>query len=120
MPRYEILSEDAMAVLDRGWRRLVSETGIEFTLPEAVDILAKAGMRTEDERVFFDPDFILEQVAKAPKTFTLKARNPATAIQVGGTTMAFGPVYGPPFIRQGATRRDAMMDDFERLVRLTQ
>ena len=31
MPRYEILSEDAMATLDRGWRRIVTELGIEFT-----------------------------------------------------------------------------------------
>ena len=30
MPRYEILSEEALAVLDRGWRRIVSELGIEF------------------------------------------------------------------------------------------
>src|SRR5579875_1327068 len=29
MPRYEILSEEAMEVLDRGWRRLLSEIGIE-------------------------------------------------------------------------------------------
>ena len=39
MPRYEILSEDAMATLDRGWRRIVSELGIEFLLPEAVELL---------------------------------------------------------------------------------
>ena len=30
MPRYEILSEDAVATLDRGWRRIVSEIGVEF------------------------------------------------------------------------------------------
>ena len=36
MPRYEILSEEAMDVLDRGWRRIVTELGIEFLLPEAV------------------------------------------------------------------------------------
>ena len=27
-PRYEILSEDAMAMLDKGWKRLVTEIGI--------------------------------------------------------------------------------------------
>ena len=27
MPRYEILSADAIEVLDRGWRRIVSENG---------------------------------------------------------------------------------------------
>ena len=67
MPRYEILSEDAMAVIDRGWRRLVSEIGIEFLLPEAVDLLRQCRPDVEDEnRVRFDPEFILEQVAKAP------------------------------------------------------
>ncbi len=67
MPRYEILSEEAMATLDRGWRRIVSELGIEFLLPEAVELLRGAGQIVEDEnRVRFDPEFILEQVAKAP------------------------------------------------------
>ncbi len=30
MPRYDILSEDAMATLDTGWRRLITEIGVEF------------------------------------------------------------------------------------------
>ena len=30
MPSYEILSEEAMATLDKGWRRIVSELGVEF------------------------------------------------------------------------------------------
>ena len=30
MPRYEILSADAMATLDAGWRRIVSEIGVDF------------------------------------------------------------------------------------------
>ena len=63
MPRYEILSEEAMDVIDRGWRRLVSEIGIEFLLPEAVEVLVKAGNTLEDEnRIRFDPEWILEQV----------------------------------------------------------
>ena len=37
MPRYEILSEEAMSTLDGGWRRIVSELGVEFVLPEAVE-----------------------------------------------------------------------------------
>jgi trimethylamine---corrinoid protein Co-methyltransferase len=121
MPRYEILSEDAMDVIDRGWRRLVSEIGVEFLLPEAVDALVKAGQTLEDEnRIRFDPDFILEQVAKAPREFDLQARNPAHTAHIGGNHMVFAPVYGPPFIREGDTRRDAKMADFENLVKLCQ
>ena len=121
MPRYEILSEEAMDVIDRGWRRLVSEIGIEFLLPEAVDVLVKAGQTLEDEnRIRFDPDFILEQVAKAPREFELQARNPANTAHIGGDHMVFAPVYGCPFIREGDVRRDAKMADFENLVKLAQ
>ena len=65
-------------VLDRGWRRLVSELGVEFLLPEAVELFRKAGQTVEGEHlVIFDPDFILEQVALAPREFELQARNPS-------------------------------------------
>ena len=121
MPRYEILSEEAMATLDRGWRRIVSELGIEFLLPEAVELLRGAGQIVEDEnRVRFDPEWILEQVAKAPREFELQARNPANTAHIGGDHMVFAPVYGCPFIREGDVRRDAKMADFENLVRLAQ
>src|ERR671931_118300 len=120
MPRYEILSEEAVATLDRGWRRIVSEIGIEFILPEAVKVFAAAGQRTEDATVWLDPEFVLEQVAKAPPEFDLQARNPEHAVHIGGGGMAFGAVYGPPFVREGATRRDATMADFENFCRLAQ
>ena len=120
MPRYEILSEEAMATLDRGWRRIVSELGVEFILPEAVEVFAAAGQRTEDAKVWLDPDFVMEQVGKAPKEFDLQARNPEQSVHVGGQGMAFGSVYGPPFVREGDVRREATMADFENFCRLSQ
>ena len=45
MPRYEILSPDAISVLDAGWRRIVSEIGVQFAKPEAVELFRKAGQR---------------------------------------------------------------------------
>ena len=117
LPRYEILCEDAMAVLDAGWRRIVSELGIEFLLPEAVELLRAAGQTVEDDnRVRFDPDFILEQVAKAPREFDLQARNPANSVHIGGDRMVFAPVYGRPSSARATSRRDAKMADFENLV----
>jgi trimethylamine---corrinoid protein Co-methyltransferase len=120
MPRYEILSEEAMATLDRGWRRIVSEIGVEFILPEAVEIFAAAGQKTEGAKVWLDPEFVVEQVAKAPGEFELQARNRTRNLQVGGDTMAFGSVYGPPFVRDGDIRREATMADFENFCRLSQ
>ncbi|HET6562555.1 MAG TPA: trimethylamine methyltransferase family protein [Marmoricola sp.] len=120
MPRYEILSGEAMATLDRGWRRLVSEIGVEFMSDRALELFHKAGQRVEENTVFLDPDFVLEQVAKAPREFDVQARNPANNIHIGGDSMAFGAVYGPPFVREGDVRRDATMDDFRRFTSLAQ
>ena len=120
MPRYEVLSEDAMATLDRGWRRLVTEIGVEFMDERALELFRKAGQRVEDNTVFLDPDFVLEQVAKAPREFDVQARNPEHNLHIGGDSMAFGAVYGPPFVRQGEVRRDATMDDFRNFTKLAQ
>src|ERR1019366_9649247 len=110
-----------MEVLDRGWRRIVSELGVEFLLPEAVEILRAAGQIVEESnRVRFDPDFILEQVAKVPHEFDLAARNPAHNVHIGGDHMVFAPVYGCPFVREGDVRRDATMNDFRQLAMLSQ
>ena len=76
MPRYEILSEDAVATLDRGWRRIVSELGVEFALPEAAEMFAAAGQKVDGPLVKLDPEFVMEQVAKVPREFDVRARNP--------------------------------------------
>lgn len=120
MPRYEVLSQDAMATLDKGWRRLMTEIGVEFMDDRALELFRKAGQRVEDRTVFLDPDFVLEQVAKAPSEFDVQARNPAHNVHIGGDSMAFGAVYGPPFVRQGDVRRDATMEDFRSFTRLAQ
>ena len=120
MPRYEILSAEAMATLDRGWQRIVSEIGVEFMSDRALDLFRAAGQTVEENNVKFDPDFLLEQVAKAPREFDVQARNSANTIHVGGDAMSFGGVYGPPFVREGDVRRDATMDDFRNFTRLAQ
>src|SRR6185312_16116106 len=120
MPRYEILSPDAVSVLDSGWRRIVSEIGVQFAKPEAVELFRRAGQKTDGEVVFLDPDFVLEQVARAPREFDVQARNPANTVHIGGDQMVFSGVYGPPFVREGDVRREATMDDFRRLTMLAQ
>ena len=67
-----------------------------------------------------DPDFVLEQVAKAPREFDLQARNPERSVHIGGDHMVFSPVYGCPFVRDGLERRDATLADFQNLARLAQ
>ena len=120
MPRYEILSADALAQLDAGWRRLVTEIGVEFMSDRALDLFRAAGQRVEDNTVFLDPEFVLEQVAKAPREFDVHARNAERSIHIGGDSMAFGAVYGPPFVREGDVRRDGTLEDYGNFAKLSQ
>jgi len=120
MARYELLSPEAIDVLDRGWRRIVSEIGVQFVKPEAVELFRQKGQKVEDQTVWLDPDFVLEQVAKAPREFDVQARNPENTVHIGGDHMVFGGVYGPPFVREGDVRRDATMADFRRFSMLAQ
>ena len=120
MPRYEILSADALAQLDAGWRRLVTEIGVEFMSDRALDLFRAAGQRVEDNTVFLDPEFVLEQVAKAPREFDVHARNAERSIHIGGDSMAFGAVYGPPFVREGDVRRDGTLEDYRNFAKLSQ
>src|SRR2546425_9745726 len=120
MPRYEILSADAVGVLERGWRRIVSEIGVQFAKPEAVELFAKAGQQVDGDVVKLDPEFVLEQVAKAPREFDVQARNPANNVHIGGDHMVFSSVYGCPFVREGHVRRDATLQDFRQLASLSQ
>ena len=52
MPRYEVLSQDAMAMLDKGWRKLMTEIGVEFMDERALELFRKAGQRVEEHTVF--------------------------------------------------------------------
>ncbi|MHB1836613.1 MAG: trimethylamine methyltransferase family protein [Solirubrobacteraceae bacterium] len=120
MPRYEVLSEDAMATLERGWRRLISEIGIEFAHEEALDLFRRAGQKVEGTTVFLDPEFVLDQIAKAPTEFALRSRNREKDIVLGGNHMTFSQVGGPPFVRSNGERRDGTLADVARFVELSE
>jgi trimethylamine--corrinoid protein Co-methyltransferase len=120
MPRYEVLSAESMDKLDQGWRRIVTEIGVEFMSDRALDLFRAAGQRVEDKTVFLDPEFVLAQVATAPREFDVQARNPANTVHIGGDHMVFSAVYGCPFVREGDVRRDATLQDFRQLASLSQ
>lgn len=118
MPYVEVLSAEAIETIEGGWKRLVSEIGIEFMHDEALDLLREAGQRVDGEVVYFDPDWVLEQVAHAPGEFRLRARDPRYDVTIGGRNMVFASVSGPPFFRMGDERRDGTLADYELMAKL--
>jgi trimethylamine--corrinoid protein Co-methyltransferase len=121
MPRYEPLSEAALATLHGGWQRLGREVGVQFDNEQALQLFRAAGQTVDDDgTVRFDPDFLLAQAAKAPAEFPMLARNPERNLVIGGDHMIFCAAQGPPFVRIGDERRDGTYADFENLLRLVQ
>ena len=118
LPRFEPLSEEALATIDRGVDRLAAEVGVQFDHAEALALFREAGQTVEGDTVRFEPGFLRAQAALAPSAFSLRARNPERSLEIGGDNMIFGAVQGPPFVRRGLERRDGTLDDLEDLLRL--
>jgi trimethylamine--corrinoid protein Co-methyltransferase len=119
-PRVDLLSPEAIETIERGWKRLVTELGVELLEEEAREHFRRAGQTVEGTVVKLDPEFLLEQVGKAPSSFEVQARNAEHDLLIGGETMCFVPVYGAPFVVEDGVRRDATIADFHRLVQLAQ
>src|SRR5947207_106810 len=119
MPRFEPLSEEALATIDAGVDRLAAEVGVQFDHPRALELFRAAGQTVDEACVRFDPGFLRAQASRAPAEFRLRARNPARDLVVGGDHMIFCPAQGPPFVRIGDQRRDGTLADLEALLKLT-
>ncbi len=120
MPRYEVLSEDALETIDEGWERLATQIGVQFDHPQAIDLFRQAGQTVDGDVVRFEPGFLREQAAKAPAEFVLRARNRERDLVIGGNSMVFGPANGPPFVRVDGERREGTMADLEKLLMMVQ
>ena len=122
-PPFEIASADEVETIHQASLDVLEETGINFLLGEARQILKDAGVAIQDgdTRVRLDRAFVEEQVSKAPSQWTLHARNPQRNRIFGGNFINFLPVAGNPNISdiQGG-RRNGNLKDFRDLLRLSQ
>ena len=96
-PPLELISADEVERIHEASLRVLCEIGMNFLLPEAVQILCAAGASSDDGvRVRFEPEMVTEQVALAPSQFTLHARDPANSVVFGDDWVVFGMVGSPP------------------------
>src|SRR5438128_290560 len=115
----KILSEEQIAIVHEQAMRILEEIGTDVLHEQARKLLGEAGASVDDERVRWDRAFVMEQVAKAPRTFRLLARNPERSLTVGNGTPVWMNVGGPPFASDlDEGRRSGRMVDHDTLVRL--
>jgi trimethylamine--corrinoid protein Co-methyltransferase len=117
----KVVSDDELESIHLASLRILSDYGMDFLLPEARDLLAKAGAKITDNRVRFDPEMVLETIKTCPSEFKLHARNPAHTLNIGGNWMAFGSVASPPnFMELDGTRHAGNRQIFQDLLKLVQ
>lgn len=116
----EVLSEEALSLIEDNADRILQEVGIEFRDPDALATLRAGGADVQDTRVRFPKGLCRSVIqATAPKQFTQHARNPGNNVQIGGMHTAFAPAYGSPFVRDlDRGRRYGTIEDFRNFVKL--
>ncbi|MDQ2065673.1 trimethylamine methyltransferase family protein [Xinfangfangia sp. CPCC 101601] len=117
----EPLDADGVQAIHKGAMRILSEIGIEFLNPDAVEHLRRAGCIVNGTNVRMDEDFVMEMVGRAPSTFTMTPRNPAREVVMGGKNMLFVNVSSPPNawdMERG--KRSGDFETYKEFLKLTQ
>ena len=116
-----ILSDDQIEAIHRQSMKVLELIGMDVLLPEARDILQKAGALVDGDRVRIGRDIIEEVLKTPPAEFTFHARNPAHNVRVGGKWIAFAPVGGPPNCSDlDNGRRPGTLEDAGNFMKLSQ
>ncbi|MGY3436583.1 MULTISPECIES: trimethylamine methyltransferase family protein [unclassified Marinovum] len=120
IPNFEILNEEALAIIEANAETVLEEIGVNFVNnPAACALWKEAGADVQGERVHIPRGLARKLCETAPSSYTQHARNPDRNVVIGGKSLVLAPVYGPPFVRDVAGgRRYATMEDFRKFVKL--
>ena len=100
--------------------RILKDIGINLLHPEVLEIVAQKGIKVSGQRAYFKPDQVTGWVAKAPRKFTIDARNSKYDSVIGGNRATCAPGYGcAQIIRADGSRRDALLADYIAFAKLT-
>jgi len=119
-PPFEVLNEEALAIIEANAETLLQEIGIEVhDYPRAKELFRDAGADVRGDRVRFPKGLARSLCQTAPAQFTQHARNPARSCEIGGRNTVFAPVYGSPFVHDlDEGRRYGTLEDFRNFVKL--
>jgi trimethylamine--corrinoid protein Co-methyltransferase len=114
-----VLAEEVAERIHATAMRILEEIGIEVRHPGVRSLLRDRGQLVEGERVRFDRGFVLEMVARAPTSFTLRGRGAGREVTIGTGRPVLAPTGGAPLasdLERG--RREGTIEDHHRLVKL--
>jgi trimethylamine--corrinoid protein Co-methyltransferase len=122
-PPMALLSADQLQAIHDASMRILEEFGIEVMSPRALDLFARAGATVDRAtmNVRIDRGMVEAALATAPSTYALTPRNAQRKVHLGGDTLNFTLVAGPPNVHDMERgRRAGNLADYSDLVRLAQ
>jgi trimethylamine--corrinoid protein Co-methyltransferase len=122
IPNFDVLTEEALQIIEHNAETVLEEIGVNFVEnPAALQRWRDVGADVQGERVRIPRGLARKLCATAPAQFTQHARNPERNVEIGGKNLVLAPVYGPPFVRTASGgRRYATIADFRNFVKLGQ
>ena len=95
----EVLSADHVEAIIDAALTILETRGMRFLEEGSRQLLRAAGAESDEttRMMRFDRGLVLEKLALAPAEFTLRARNRAHDLRIGGHDVVFSAVGGPAF-----------------------
>ncbi|MCP4671872.1 MAG: trimethylamine--corrinoid methyltransferase, partial [Desulfobacula sp.] len=116
---FEYFSTTELEQIHEATLTIMETEGLTFAYKPAIELFAKAGCKTDGQKVFFPRKLVEEQIKKAPSQFTLYARDPDKNVVIGGDNIALIPCYGTPFVNDmDKGRREGTLEDFNNFAKL--
>jgi len=122
-PPMKLLSADQVEAIHDASLHILENFGIEVMSARALSLFEQAGAKVDHatQTVWLDRGLVAEKIATAPSSYTLTPRNPERAVHLGGDTLNFTLVAGPPNVHDMERgRRAGNLADYRDFVRLAQ
>ncbi|BAV50692.1 Trimethylamine methyltransferase [Mesorhizobium loti] len=120
-PPMQLLDEERMQQLHDTSMRILSELGIRVMSERVMDLFASAGaiVDREEKTIRIDESLVNEALRAVPSSFTLTSRNPEKQVHLGGNSLVFGLVAGPPNVHDRINgRRQGNLADYQNFIKL--
>lgn len=119
MHGFKVLTEQDVEAIHIASLRILAETGITLTNPEALEILAGAGAIVANNQVLLPSWLVEQEIAKATTKVSIRGRNGSVKV-LGDQTLHWHNLGGAHDIydARSNTRRKAMLKDLQDCTRL--
>ncbi|MDA3790301.1 MAG: trimethylamine methyltransferase family protein [Desulfobacula sp.] len=120
-PRLQLLNQDQIKQIHLASLEILERTGVQVMLPEALDLLEKAGAWILSDNMVKIPSHLVEEALRsAPSRITIYDRNGSPAMRFEGLNTHFGPGTDTTFVMDIETgeRRSTKGQDVARVARL--